>query len=461
MEAIGHGVHWEGHAMTLIRPAAVSGSFYPADPNELDRQLTGFLDHISVPAGEPPPKAIIAPHAGYIYSGPIAAAAYARLALARGQIRRVVLIGPSHRVAFRGLALGNAEAWASPLGTIPIDRNAYEALQDLPLVGFLDQAHGPEHSLEVHIPFLIKTLGPIPIIPIVVGDAPAEAVAAVLTALWGGPETAIVVSSDLSHYLDYATCQKTDRETAAAIDALDGAGITRDGACGRVPVAGLLHVARARSMSIHALDLRNSGDTAGPKDRVVGYGAWALYEHPLRAFSDDLVALAKASIDHGLKTGKPLEPPTQGPDLLFAPGAVFVTLKAKGELRGCIGSVSAWRDLGADIVDNAYKAAFNDPRFAPLTPPEWPGVTLSVTVLTPTQPMTIKDEADLIAQLRPGMDGLVIEDGPRRALFIPSVWETLPTPHAFLAHLKAKAGLAPTHWSATFKAWRFQAVELK
>lgn len=447
--------------MTLIRPAAVSGSFYPADPNELDRQLTDFLAQISVPAGEQPPKAIIVPHAGYVYSGPIAAAAYARLALARGRVTRVVLIGPSHRVAFRGLALGNAEAWASPWGNVPVDRNAYDLLQGLPLVGFLDQAHGPEHSLEVHLPFLIKTLGPVPIIPIVAGDASAEAVAAVLTALWGGPETVIVVSSDLSHYLDYGACNKTDRETAVAIDALDGAAIAPDGACGRVPLVGLLHVARARSMSIHALDLRNSGDTAGSKDRVVGYGAWALYEHPLRAFGDDLIALAKASVDHGLKTGTPLAPPSTGPDLLFKPGAVFVTLKAKGELRGCIGSVSAWRDLGADIVDNAFKAAFNDPRFAPLSPQEWPDVTLSVTVLTPTQPMTIKDEADLIAQLRPGMDGLVIEDGPRRALFIPSVWETLPSPHAFLSHLKAKAGLAPAHWSPNFKAWRFQAVELK
>ena len=293
------------------------------------------------------------------------------------------------------------------------------------------------------------------------GDTPPETVAAALEALWGGDETLIVASTDLSHFLDYQACQDLDRKTAAAIESLDSAALTPDGACGRFPLAGLLRVAAARSMTIRSLDIRNSGDTAGPKDRVVGYGAWALDEHPLRAFTSVLVGLARTSIDYVFKNGSFATGPNNGPELLFKPGAVFVTLKRNGNLRGCIGSVSAWRDLGQDIVDNAAKAAFKDPRFPPLTPEEWPEITVSVTVITPAEAMTLTDEADFLRQLRPGQDGLRIEDQGKQALFIPSVWESLPDTVNFVAQLKAKAGLPPNHWSPSFKAWRFRAVELK
>ena len=168
--------------MSMIRPPAVAGSFYPRDPVELDHQLDGFLAQAMAPATEPVPKAIIVPHAGYIYSGPIAASAYARLQPAQGRIKRVILIGPSHRVAFRGMALTQADEWSTPLGNLPIDRAAFTLLDGLPLVGFLEQAHGPEHSLEVHLPFIVKTLGIVPIVPIVMGDTPCPAVADVLDA---------------------------------------------------------------------------------------------------------------------------------------------------------------------------------------------------------------------------------------------------------------------------------------
>jgi len=447
--------------MSITRHTAVAGTFYPADSLELERQLDGFLSHVSIADHDGVPKAIIVPHAGYVYSGPVAASAYARLLPARGQIARVVLMGPSHCVAFRGLALSHAEEWETPLGMVPVDRAAYGALAHVPMVGFLDEAHGPEHSLEVHLPFLVKCLGPVPIVPIVVGDTPSEIVAQALEALWGGPETLIVISSDLSHYLDYESCQSTDRATARVIESLDSRGISVDGACGRVPVSGLLRLAAARSMSIHTLDLCNSGDTAGPKDRVVGYGAWGLYEHPLRVFASQLVTLAKAAVQYGLDTGTVMPAPSAGPDILFQPGAVFATLKRQGQLRGCVGSVTAWRSLGEDIVENAFKAAFRDGRFLPLTREEWGDVSLSVTVITPSEPMSFADEDDFLRQLRPGQDGLRIEDMGRQALFIPSVWESLPDAKSFVTQLKAKAGLPPDHWSPTFKAWRFRAVELK
>lgn len=258
--------------MTIFRRPAVAGAFYPADARPLHDMIQGFLSGATA-AGNPP-KAIIAPHAGYVYSGPIAANAYALVAPNRGTIRRVVLMGPSHRVGFKGIAATQADAYTTPLGDIPIDRAAIEKILPLPFVGYLDQAHAQEHSLEVHLPFLQEILGEFQLVPLVAGNATPEQVAAVLDLLWGGPETLLVISSDLSHYHDYATAQKLDQAASQAIENLDWAALDHESACGRVPVSGLLYSARCRGMRARTVDLRNSGDTAGGKDRVVGYGAY-------------------------------------------------------------------------------------------------------------------------------------------------------------------------------------------
>lgn len=258
--------------MNGIRKPAVAGSFYSADPRELHSQLSAFLEAVA-PAG-PVPKAIIAPHAGYIYSGPIAASAYVRLKPARGTIRRVLLLGPAHRVAFPGLALPDAAYLQTPLGALALDQEAVAAISDLPQVRVYDAAHVREHSLEVHLPFLQETLGDIGVVPLVVGDASAAEVAEVLERLWGGAETLIVISSDLSHYHDYATAQRMDRATSRAIEALRYEDIGYHDACGRIPMSGLLHAARRHGLVGRTVDLRNSGDTAGTRDQVVGYGAY-------------------------------------------------------------------------------------------------------------------------------------------------------------------------------------------
>lgn len=258
--------------MSGIRNPAVSGMFYPADKEELQRMIAGFLK--AAEPGGAAPKAIIAPHAGYIYSGPVAASAYARVAAARGTIRRVVLLGPAHRVAFHGLAASSADRFATPLGEIPVDRAALDAVAHLPQVVLLDQAHALEHSLEVHLPFLQEVLDEFSLVPLVVGDASPDEVAQVLELLWGGAETLIVISSDLSHYHDYQTAQTMDRATSAAIENLKPRDIAYDQACGSNPVNGLLTVARRRGLRAACIDLRNSGDTAGPRDQVVGYGAY-------------------------------------------------------------------------------------------------------------------------------------------------------------------------------------------
>jgi len=262
--------------MTRVRQPAVAGLFYPADPRELRETVRRALA-AAEPEG-PAPKALIAPHAGYVYSGEVAASAYARLAPVRDRIRRVVLVGPSHRVGFHGLAASSAEAFATPLGLVSLDREAIDSLLALPQVKILDRAHAAEHSLEVHLPFLQVILESFRLVPLAAGDASAEEVAEVLDAVWGGPETLIVVSSDLSHYLDYHAARRIDEATCRAIERLRWEEIGEDQACGRVGVNGLLEAARRRGLRTRTVDLRNSGDTAGSRDEVVGYGAWVFEE---------------------------------------------------------------------------------------------------------------------------------------------------------------------------------------
>lgn len=483
--------------MTAIRKAAVAGMFYPVNARELSAEVQGFLKDAGAPSG-PAPKAIIAPHAGYKYSGAVAARVYARLKPVAGKITRVVLLGPCHRVAVRGLALSGADYFETPLGRIEIDKDAEKLIAGFEQVGVFPPTHQAEHALEVHLPFLQELLGDFKLVPIVVGETPPSKVAEVLSALWGGQETLIVISSDLSHFLDYDAAQQIDQRTCEAITSLDPGRIEKNGACGRFPVGGLLELAKARGMKVETVDLRNSGDTAGTRDRVVGYGAWAFYDTPatrtktvplnirlkrkdeknaasapagdfeqqtkrlLAEHGSHLLALADRSIRFTLDHGKPMSLDLAAePAALQAQGASFVTLKtAQKQLRGCIGSPTAHQPLALDVAGNAYKAAFKDPRFKPVTAVEYNTLRLSISVLSPQSPMEIRDEADLLAQLRPGIDGLVIADGGRRALFLPAVWEQLPDPKLFLAHLKRKAGLAENHWSDGFRANRFIAEEI-
>ncbi len=259
--------------MTITRPPAVAGLFYPADPLELRRLVHALLATAAarVPGHVEAPKALIAPHAGYIYSGAVAASAYALLRGVRDQITRVVLLGPAHRYPLRGLATHGADAFETPLGSVPISVTTRSA----PGVQVLDAAHVGEHSLEVHLPFLQVALGAFTVAPIVVGLASPDDVAAALRFLWGGPETLIVISSDLSHFHTADVARALDADTARAITEFDVNAIASDRACGSYSVRGLLELARSEQMAIELLDLRNSADTAGSRERVVGYGAFA------------------------------------------------------------------------------------------------------------------------------------------------------------------------------------------
>lgn len=258
----------------IVRPAAVAGSFYPANADALQTQVSGYLRESQTAITHP--KAIIVPHAGYIYSGPVAASGYATLKNRDVPYSRVVLIGPSHRVPFRGVATSGATHFSTPLGDIPLDTQAIRELETLDPVVSLNEAHALEHSLEVQLPFLQESLSQFSLIPLVIGEISPEQLAELLDTLWDGPETLLVISSDLSHYHDYESAQKMDSATAEAISSLTPSTIGYDDACGRTGVNALLILAQRKGYEMKLLDLRNSGDTAGSYDQVVGYGSWAM-----------------------------------------------------------------------------------------------------------------------------------------------------------------------------------------
>ena len=415
--------------------------FYPGDPRSLSVELDdliGAVEHLAPRLGFP--KALIVPHAGYIYSGAVAARAYDGLAPARGIVRRVVLLGPVHRVPVRGLAVPSADAFATPLGAVPIDREAIRSLGGLPQVVESDPAHRMEHSLEVQLPFLQKVLGEFALVPFAVGTASVEEVAQVIERLWGGHETLIVISTDLSHYHPYDEARRIDDRTIGRISAF-AADLSHEEACGATPLNGLLALARKKGLSIRLLGACNSGDTAGGKREVVGYSSFGLYEGG-EVSADEagstLLATARASIQSAFdgSAAALAEHP-----VLRQAGASFVTLTMNGALRGCIGSLQAARALGVDVTENARAAAFRDPRFRPLSAAEWRECRVEVSVLSAPKPLRFADDREFFEQLRPGEDGLILEAEGRRATFLPQVWESIPEPRLFVEELKRKAGI--------------------
>ena len=532
-----------GKITGAIRPPAVAGSFYPADRTTLKQLITHQLDYSrevlqqlepTLPAGVP--KAVIVPHAGYVYSGTAAALAYALLERGRGSVTRAVIVGPTHRVAVRGVACSTAAAFETPLGTVPVDiaaerkvlglsvneplRSGTHARPGAPAPAMIVNAptHAQEHAVEVQIPFLQTVLGPdLTIVPLNAGDATPQEVGDVLRALWGGPETVIVISSDLSHYHPHEVARALDDQTIADIAALH-LPIHPRRACGAYPINGLLDVLKGRKdMRLFELGCSTSGDDgvvalAGqPRpamrdadEPVVGYVSFAAWESKPEAdapagaddlgesgtaHGDVLLKLARAAIRERLHIEHPTAADSTASILAANPwlnesGACFVTLTEGGRLRGCIGSLAAHRSLGKDIAAHAVDAATRDPRFNPVTAAEYPLLNVEISVLGEPEPITVNScDADLCGTgsktatlaslqsgpqtdavkrdgsnverpvrsrteleevLRPGKDGLILADRRgRSATFLPQVWDELPNPHDFVAHLLAKAGIRP------------------
>lgn len=465
----------QGHVDLLkVKTPGVAGAFYPADASVLRDYLAQVLT--SAPhsasgvrgnADAQTVKAIIAPHAGYRYSGSIAASAYQALAPSASIVTRVILLGPAHRVGFRGIAVSDAGVFTTPLGAVSVDREGVQRALRVPGVFELSRAFANEHSLEVQLPFIQTVLPRASVVPLLVGQADEELVAAVIDELWGADETAVVISSDLSHFLDYETASERDRATSRAITALHGNRIGPDDACGRHAIKGLLALSAKKRLQGRTLDLGNSGDTAGSKDRVVGYGAYAFTEgNDLRLSLEcrrRLLGVAAKAIRDRLDGIESSPSPSHKPLGALPPeltqlGACFVTLELDGALRGCIGSLEPQLPLVDDVARNAVRAAFDDPRFQALDTGEYERVDISISVLSARHLMHFNDEPSLVAQLRPEVDGLVLSGGDDeryRATFLPAVWAQLPEPASFLAQLKRKAGMAAGEWPNSMRAWRY------
>ncbi|HEX4098458.1 MAG TPA: AmmeMemoRadiSam system protein B [Caulobacteraceae bacterium] len=445
---------------TAVQTAGVAGLFYPADPEALAAGVDASLARAGSP--EIAPKAVMAPHAGHIYSGDIAGSAYRLLARRKGDLKRVVLLGPTHRMPVRGMALPPADALETPFGNLAVDQAGRDALARQPGVTVAPEPFVGEHSLEVHLPFIQRALGDVEVLPILVGQPTAGQVSGVLDQLWGGPETAIIVSSDLSHFHDYDTARAKDAETASGIERLQPQICEGHPACGYFIIDGLLDQARRRDLRVTALDVRNSGDTQGSRDRVVGYGSFAFeYAHSARLDDGErraLLDLAREVVKQAaLHGGKPPTVNINGglPRTLLAQRATFVTLKIDGRLRGCRGSVVAQQSLFADVANNAFQSGFGDQRFTPLSTDELETLEFEISILSTPRRIACQSEGELLGALRPDVDGIILRDGARQSLFLPSVWAQIPDPQDFIRHLKLKAGLPADHWSPTFEAFRF------
>lgn len=446
-----------------VREPAVAGLFYPAEGEALRAAVAGHVAAAPEPEPATGPRALIAPHAGYRYSGPTAGAAYRCVADQRGRIERVVVAGPAHRVAVDGVGVGvsTAAAWRTPLGEMPVDVDTCRGLIEGGAAVEADDAHAPEHSIEVHLPFLHEVLGPVAIVPLVIGRCAARTVADALDQAWVGDTTLVVVSSDLSHYLGEAEARARDERTRRAIIEGRAGDIGPYDACGCLPIAGLMLAAHDLDMSPRTLAITTSASSSGDVSRVVGYGSFGFEPHRPLADAERhwLIARARAAIADELATGSvdPLDD-EDVPEHLWLPGACFVTLEHRGELMGCIGSLEQTRPLWRDVAVNARGAAFADPRFPALVRGDLEDTVVKISVLSALERLPANRD-ELTAALRPGVDGILLETQERRGTFLPSVWDKLPTPEGFVEGVLAKADLAPLGWPADGRAWRYTTDE--
>jgi len=452
-----------------VRAPAVAGLFYPADKAVLSQTIDGLLER--APAHYIPNlKGLVCPHAGYEFSGLTAASAYK--ALAGRDVQTVIVLGPSHYAYFQGVSLPDANAYQTPLGVVPISEKAKQLVGTGSFVleprcpverpPWWTQAPKPapplgedtpetwEHSVEVQIPFLQKTLEHFKILPMIFGDTDPEQVARVLAGQIDD-KTVVVASSDLSHYHPYEVAKDLDNRCIGAILNLDTDSMKTQEACGKAPILTLMCLARDKGWKAQLLDCRNSGDVTGDKARVVGYSAIAFYAPPPEHFAAQekkfLLNLARTTLVHVTTNGQLPEISAKDvPPKLAETKACFVTLTEHGELRGCIGHILPREPLYQAVEDNAQNAATRDWRFPPVQADEVDKIKIEISVLTEPQPLRFNSPEDLLGKLQPYADGVVLKIGSRGATFLPQVWEQIPDKVEFLNRLSEKAGCEPSAW---------------
>ncbi len=449
---------WGGFAFAeTTRKPVWNDKFYPADSQELVATIAKLTDQarkttIQLPAHKTL-RALILPHAGYIYSG--LTAAHASHVLNPGQYARVILMGPDHRVGFNNGAISNVAAYETPLGTVQLHPDATRLRKQSDLFKANQDSDWKEHSLEVILPFLQYYLNSFELIPIVLGPGSAQKLAQAIAPLVN-PETLLVVSSDLSHYLPYAKAVARDQETIQIIMNLqtDQLSTSKDRACGKIPLLVLMHLALELDWKPVLLHYANSGDTAGSKDSVVGYTAIAFFGPPIRFTRQQgqkLVILARQTLEQRLAPQQPLAAKNAltvlpEDDCFEEHCGTFVTIKKNGQLRGCIGNLLPTGTVWDGVRQNVVNAALHDPRFRPLRSDELDQISISISILSKPQPLAYTDGDDLINKLRVDEDGVIIQKGAAQATFLPQVWSQLPNAEQFLEHLCLKAGLAPNAW---------------
>ena len=445
--------------MEKIKQSTVAGSFYPADDTELKNQIESFKEN-SKNTYTVTTRAVIVPHAGYMYSGRLA---YEGISQLDKNIENLFIFAPAHKASFEGLALSDFEGWNTQFGDIEINQDLNRELQEKFNAQFNNIALENEHSIEVQVPIIQQVFENVKIIPVLVGMEKPETVQNIIETYYSDTKNGFIISSDLSHYLNDIQAKKIDTLTAQMIEALNTENFAPQQACGMIGILGLCGFAKKNSYSLIRIDMTNSSAATDDKSSVVGYGCWFLYEGEknnfLKEYCGDIIKeICRLSIKSRLQE---MHEKINYPQVLDEIGASFVTLESEGKLRGCIGSIIAYRSLIEDLLTNAQKAAFADPRFKPLTNDEFENLDIAVSILSTPVPIKFNDEEDLINQLEPDKDGIIIKDGQRQAVFLPSVWEQLPDKKEFLNALKLKAGLAPEYFSKTLEAFRFYTVYIK
>lgn len=443
--------------MNIKQPSA-AGKFYTKNKIELENQLE-YFDKNSKPDCDYKTRAIIVPHAGYEFSGKLAAKGFQYF---DKNIKNIFVIAPPHYVGIKDVSISNYDIFSTPLGNLEVNKDiTYQLLSDFEC-NLQNEAFEDEHSIEVQLPFVQKFTPDKKIIPIL--GVNVLKLKKIIEHFWSNPENGFVISSDLSHFYSSKDAKKIDEDTANYIESNSYDKFSAGRACGAAGVIALMMFAESKKYSLIRLGMYNSSDITGDETRVVGYGSWLLYEGSKNQFiknyySSYTIDICKKSIQAQLKNENlRLE---NIPAVFGQTGASFITLEKSNDLRGCIGTIIAHRPLIEDIAQNAQNSAFSDPRFPPLQKEELNELSINVSLLSTPEKITFDGEEDLLKKIRQNIDGIIINDKGKQAVYLPSVWGQLPDKGLFLKSLKIKAGMDPDYFSPTFEAYKFTTEYIK